>query len=129
MAVPKQNTHGINVAGMSNFEDLITGTYINITGKYQVNGVNLPTTDTQYLLGNNLSFDTNTSPNTINMDNDLMSINSVTSISTSDLTIGAGDSTQSSDKIILKTNDVQRGHINDSDLNLSVNVNIPNDKH
>ena len=44
------------------------------------------------------------------------------------MTIGAGDSTQSGDKIILKTNDVWRGYINDSDLNLSVNVNIPNDR-
>ena len=91
--------------------------------------MNLPTTDTQYVLGNNLSFDTTTTPHTINMDNDLTSINSRNSISTSDLTIGAGDSTQSGDKIILKTNDVQRGYINNSDLNLSVNVNIPNDKH
>ena len=122
-------THGFNVEGTSNFEDLITGTNINITGNYQISGVNIPTTDTQYLLGNNLSFDTNTTPHTINMDNDLTSGNSITSISTSDLTIGAGSSSQSGDKIILKTNDVQRGYINDIDLDLSVNVNIPNDKH
>ena len=63
------------------------------------------------------------------MENDLTSLNSITSISTSDLTIGAGDSTQSGDEIVLKTNDVQRGYINDLDLDLSVNVNTTNDKH
>ena len=59
----------------------------------------------------------------------MASINIIKSISTSDLTIGAGDSTQSGDKIIFKTNDVQRGSMNNSDLNLSVSVNIRNDKH
>ena len=122
-------THGFNVEGTSNFEDLITGTNINITGNYQISGVNIPTTDTQYLLGNNLSFDTNTTPHTINMDNNLTCVNSITSISTSDLTIGAGSSSQSGDKVILRTDDVQRGHINDLDLDLSVNDNIPNDTH
>ena len=122
-------THNFNVEGTSNFEDLVTGTNINITGNYQVNGVNLPTTNTEYLLGNNLSFDTSTTPDTINMNNDLTSINSITSQATSDLTLGAGSSSESGDKIISKTNDVQRGYINNTDLDLSVNVNIPNDKH
>lgn len=93
-------THGFNVEGTSNFEDLVTGTNINITRNYQVNGVHLPTTNTQYLLGNNLSFDTSTSPDTINMNNDLTNINIITSQATSDLTLGAGSSSESGDKII-----------------------------
>jgi hypothetical protein len=62
------------------------------------------------------------------MNNDLTSINSIKSIATSDLTLVAGDSTQSGDKIILKTNDVQRGYINHLDMDLSVNLNIDDDK-
>ena len=86
-------------------------------------------TDTIYLLGENLSFDTSTTPHTINLDIDLTSVNSIKSISTSDLILGAGSSAQTGDKIIFETNDVQRGYINDIDLDLSVNVNITNDKH
>ena len=96
---------------------------------YKIGGVNLPTSNTEYLLGNNLSFDTSTNPDTINMDNDLTSINSITSQATSDLTIAAGASTAFYDKIIFKTNDVERAYINHLDMDLSVNLNIPNDKH
>ena len=86
-------------------------------------------TNTEYQLGNNLSFDTSTSPHTINMASDLTSVNSIKSVSTSDLTLGAGNNTQTGDKIIFQTNDVERAYINNLDLDLSVNVNIPNDKH
>ena len=125
----QMKTHGFNVEGTSNFESTITGTNINITGNYQVNGVNLPTTNTEYLLGNNFSFDTSTTPDTIIMNNDLTSINSIKTISTNDLTVGASDSTQAGDKIILKTNDVQRAYINNTELDLSVDVNIPVNAH
>jgi hypothetical protein len=121
-------THGFNVEGTSNFENTITGTNINITGNYQINGVNLPTTNTEYLLGNNLSFDTSTNPETININNDLTSINNITSQSTSDLTLAAGSSTQSGDKIKFKTNNVKRATINNYALDLSINLNIDGDK-
>ena len=55
MGSSQTKAHGFNVEETSKFEDLVTGTNINITGNYQVNGVNIPTPDTQYLLGNNLS--------------------------------------------------------------------------
>ena len=51
------------------------------------------------------------------------------SISTSDFILDAGPNDQTGDRIIFRTNDVQRAYINDIDLDLSVNVNIPNNKH
>jgi hypothetical protein len=120
---------GIDISPHATYK-LNVGGNVNIPSgsNYKINGINLPTTNTEYLLGNNLSFDTSTNPNTINMNNDLTSINSIKSIATSDLTLVAGDSTQSGDKIILKTNDVQRGYINHLDMDLSVNLNIDDDK-
>ena len=103
-----------------------TGSLCRITKQQLQSSIN---TDTIYLLGENLSFDTSTTPHTINLDIDLTSVNSIKSISTSDLILGAGSSAQTGDKIIFETNDVQRGYINDIDLDLSVNVNITNDKH
>ena len=109
--------------------DFASNVNIPSGSNYKINGVNLPTSNTEYLLGNNLSFDTSTNPDTINMDNDLTSINSITSQATSDLTIAAGASTAFYDKIIFKTNDVERAYINHLDMDISVNLNIPNDKH
>jgi hypothetical protein len=120
---------GIDISPHATYK-LNVGGNVNIPSgsNYKIAGVNLPTSNTEYLLGNNLSFDTSTNPNTINMNNYLTSINSIKSQASSDLTLVAGDSTQSGDKIILKTNDIERASINNLELDLAVNLNIADDK-
>ena len=75
-----------------------TGTLCRLTKQQLQSSIN---TDTTYNNGSIITIDSNKN---INLNNDLTSVNSITSISTSDLTIGSGNSSQSGDKIIFKTN-------------------------
>ena len=76
----KADTGKIGIATESPSEMLDVVGNIKCSGVYKGDGSELTgITDTQYLLGNNLSFNTATTPHTINLDTTLTNLSSVTS--------------------------------------------------
>jgi len=80
-------------------------------------------TDTQYLLGNNLSLNVATTPDTINMNTTLTSIESVSSASSNDLTLSSGV-VGNTTNIVFKSDGVQRAILNETKLDLKVALDV-----
>ena len=80
-------------------------------------------TDTQYLLGNNLSLNVATTPDTINMNTTLSSIESVSSASSNDLTLSSGVIGNTTN-IVFKSDGVQRAILNSTKLDLKVALDV-----
>ena len=80
-------------------------------------------TDTQYLLGNNLSLNVATTPDTINMNTTLTSIESVSSASSNDLTLSSGVIGNTTN-IVFKSDGVQRAILNSTKLDLKVALDV-----
>ena len=80
-------------------------------------------TDTQYLLGNNLSLNVATTPDTINMNTTLTSIESVASASSNDLTLSSGV-VGNTTNIVFKSDGVQRATLNSTKLDLKVALDV-----